>query len=447
MLDASDELRVAGNGRWPGRSGQAALALLLLVLAPAPARSQESLVDRVAAVVGDTVLLVSEIQAEVTRMEEAGQELPSDPAARDALFRKLVETRVNDLVLIAAARQQGVEPDEQEVQALVEQDMAEVRSRFGSETEFRDALLASGLTPGEYERELAGRYRNQMLARAVIQERAGSVATPTVSDAEVREFFELRRGSLDPRPATFSLEQVIVAPEPSAGARQEALAEAEGIVEQLGDGADFEVLARRFSDDPGSAEQGGDLGWFRRGQMVPEFERMAFALPRGQVSPVVESDFGFHVIRVDRTRGGERRARHILIRPEITSQDRERARERADSVAEAVRGGASVEELAERYDTPESQVELNDIPVDQLPPAYNQALAGAGEGEVVGPFRVEGGPAGESYAIVRLLGRRAGGELTLDDVREQIRAQLEEQKMVEQIVEELREEVYVSVKI
>ena len=86
-------------------------------------------------------------------------------------------------------------------------------------------------------------------------------------------------------------------------------------------GEDFAKLAKEFSTDPGSKEKGGDLGWFGHGQMVPEFERWMFGLRPGDLSPVVETVHGFHIIRVDRVQPGEVKSRHILVQPKIDSAD------------------------------------------------------------------------------------------------------------------------------
>src|SRR5690606_19512324 len=136
-------------------------------------------------------------------------------------------------------------------------------------------------------------------------------------EAEARAHFDAQRANLGPRPATLSFEQVVVRPRPTDAAREAALAEAEEVLAQIRAGADFQEMARRHTDEPGGRERAGDLGWFRMGQMVPEFERVAFSLPPGMVSNVVETSFGFHIIKVERVKGGERQARHILFIPEM----------------------------------------------------------------------------------------------------------------------------------
>lgn len=412
-----------------------------------PPPAGEELVDRVVAVVGDTALLLSDVQAELQQLQASGQPVPSDPAGQEALFRQVLESRVNDLVLINAARNAGIVVLDAEVAEQVEQDVQQVQERFGSEAAFTAALAESGLTPEAYRQTLTQQKRDQLLTQRFIQGRLGSAPRPTVTDAEIQRFFETQRESLPPRPASVSFEQVILAAEPSDSARAAARAEAEQVLRELAEGTEFEVLARRYSDDPGSRESGGDLGWFRQGRMVPEFENAVYALRPGQTSSIVETDFGYHIIRLEKARGPERQARHILIRPEVTDADQARARTRADSVAVAIRGGAPVAELAERFDTPRAERQVERIPLDRLPPVYATALEGAQAGQIIGPFEMEGGPNETGLIVLRLTDRGEAGPATLADVRDRIEERLQEQQMLEQIVQELRQGTYVNVQI
>lgn len=413
---------------------------------PAP-RAGDELVDRVVAVVGDTVLLLSEVQAEIQRLQAAGQPVPQDPAGRDAFAREVVEARVRDLVLIQAARREGISVEDADVAAQVEQQIGEVRQRFGGEAGLIAALGESGLTLEQYRATLTQQARDAGLTQRFFQQRLASAPRPAVTDAEIASFFQAQRASLGQRPATVSFEQVIIKPEASAEARAAARKTAEDVLRQLGTGGDFAVLARRFSADKGSGERGGELGWFRRGQMVRPFENAVYAMRPGETSGIVETEFGFHIIRLDRIRAGERQARHILIRPEITEADQSRARARADSVAAAVRGGASISTLAERYGTPAAERGGDRIPLERLPPAYVTAFGTAAQGSLVGPFQVAPTPDASAWAVARLTARQAAGEYTLDDVREQVQARIQEQKMITQLVAELRRSMYVDVQL
>lgn len=403
------------------------------------------LIDRVVAVVGDTTLLYSDILGGLQELRASGRPVPEDPAQREALAREIMENRIADLVLVEAARDAGISVPDDEIRDRVEQQMREVQQRFGTERDLDAALAQSGLSRAQYRRNLEQRMRDQQLIESFLQARMRSRARPVISEEQIRGVFEERSATLGTRPANVSLQQVVIAPTPDDSARAQALRTAEEVREQLIQGGDFEVLAKRYSDDPGSKEHGGELGWFKQdGRMVREFEDMAFRLRPGQISPVVKTAFGYHIIKLDKIRGPERQARHILIRPELTDADQQRARQRADSVAAAVRGGANVLALAKQYDTPEAEVEVARIPISSLPPAYAAAVEGAANGSVIGPVEVEG-PTGSTWAVIKLTDRQEAGPYSLDDVREQIVQRLQQQMMMEQLVAELRGQMYVQV--
>jgi len=419
----------------------------VLFLAATPLRAQigqpgldgSDLVDRVVAVVGDTVLLLSDVQSEMQQFD-----LPQDPREIEVIAREVVDRQVSNLILVSAAREAGISVTDDQVNDVVEQSIREVERRFGSAAAFTAALAESGMTREEYRQMLMARERDQLVVQQFLGSRLRNRARPLVDEAEIQRFWDSQRELLGERPATVSFRQVVVTPRASEEARQTAIARAEEVVEELSTGADFAVLARRFSDDPGTREHGGDLGWFRADRMVPEFSRVAFGLRPGQTSNIVETEFGFHIIRLDRSRGAERQARHILISPEVSEQDLVVARERGDSVARAVRDGASIATLAQRYNTPDDQVTVTRVPFDRLPPAYGEALTRASVNETVGPVPIEDERM-TRFAVLRVTEKMEAGEYTLDEVRDQIRSRLQEEFMMEQLLVDLRQQVYVSV--
>ncbi|HEU4881309.1 MAG TPA: peptidylprolyl isomerase, partial [Longimicrobium sp.] len=332
---------------------------------------------------------------------------------------------------------------EAEVDLAVEDQIRQVRERFGSEAAYNQALTEAGRTPEGYRRELQRQFADQTLVQRFVRKRMAEMAPPAVSDAEIATFFEANRARFGTRPANISFQQVLLRPLPSDSARAAALRTAAQVLTELGQGAEFEVLARRYSMD-GTKDRGGDLGWFRQGQMVREFDQVVFGMRPGQTSGIVETEFGFHVIKLEKVRGPERQARHILIRPDITQADIERARQRADSVATAIRGGAQTQELAARYNTPDALRFQQNVPIDQLPPTYQTALEGAQAGTVAGPITIEGGPT-PAFGVVRVTGRQASGEYTVDDQRDRIREMMREQRLMQRLLEELRRDMYVSV--
>jgi peptidyl-prolyl cis-trans isomerase SurA len=426
-----------------------ALALLLAaapaLARPAHAQPGEELWDGVVAVVGDTVLLRSDVALFLEQARAQGQQVPTEGPELERFVQQAVEERVSDLLLIEGARAAGLQVTEAEVQLAVDEQIRDVRGRFPNEAAFTQALAEAGRTPETYRAELARQFADQTLVQRFIRQRTQEMAPPAVSDAEVRTFFEANRERFGQRPASVSFQQVIVRPLPDDSARARALRTAQEVLRELNAGGDFEVLARRYSMD-GTRERGGDLGWFRQGQMVRTFDQVVFGMRPGQTSGIVETEFGFHIIRLDRTRGPERQARHILIRPDITQADIDRARTRADSVATAVRAGASAPELAARYDTPDAARFQADVPLDRLPPAFVSGLESAQPGTVVGPLQVENGP-NPAFAVLRVTARQTAGAYTAEEQRERITEVIREQKLMERLLEELRRETYVAVRM
>ena len=184
--------------------------------------------------------------------------------------------------------------------------------------------------------------------------------------------------------------------------------------------------------------------------MVPEFERWMFALRPGQVSPVVETVHGFHIIRVDRVQPGEVKVRHILIKPVIDSTDVARARADADTAATAWRAGAAFDSLSRRYHDfagGEETSILTPIPVDSgLPESYRQAFAGKQPNDVV-VFDIAGPTGATKFVVAQLITVDPGGEYSLEDLRERVRAQLVDEGSIRRLLDTLREEAYVSIRL
>lgn len=430
-----------------------ALTLLAGLLAAAPLAAQEAaapraqLVDRVVAVVGDSAILGTEVEQELLLLAAAGQAIPEDPAALAALRRQIVDALVEKLILVQAAERDSITVDAQEVESTVNRRVTQQQRAMGGERAFLEALRREGMTLREYrEMQIAAERQNLMIQR-YLQKLQRDRRPPPVTDAEVERYFESQRERLPAREAMITFEQVVIAPEPSDSARAAAKARAEEVLAKLAEGEDFAQVARRYSEDPGSRERGGDLGWFRQGVMVREFERAVFSMRPGQVSPVVESPFGLHIIKLEKVRGAERQARHILIRPAVGPADVERARERGRNVADRLRGGESVASLAERFGDDSEQIRVGPYPRDSLPEPYGRELAEATNGAIIGPFELPGVGGAPKFAVVKVVAVVEAGETTLADVRGQIREYLQRQKLLGEIADELRARTYVELRL
>lgn len=421
---------------------------------PAPQRVANSApatipVDRVVAVVGNQVILWSDVMNSINQQRAAGLPLPSDSAGQAELARDALNLLVDEEILVQKARLLAIEVTPDEVNRSVDEQVTRVRGQFETDEAYRAELRNAGFgTPEEYRRTLYEQFYRRALQQRAFEELRKTAVGRNVSDAEIQEAFDRNRGQLQAAPATVTFRQVVVAPKPTAESKGRAKAKADSLLAEINAGGDFESVARRESMDPGSKPQGGDLGWNRRGAMVPEFERVMFALRPGQVSPVVETAFGFHIIRVDRVQAAEVKARHILISPQIDSADITRAREEAALVASKLRAGAGFDSVVTRHHDPaEEKGILQPFVRDSLPASYAAAIAGKPAGEVTEPFELASQRGPSKFAVVQLVSVSEAGSFDEAEVKERIRAQLVAERATRSLLDDLRQQTYVSLRL
>jgi peptidyl-prolyl cis-trans isomerase SurA len=409
-------------------------------------------VDRVVAVVGNRPVLASQVDEELFSRQAQGVKLPTDPRQLEAVRRQVVSSIVDEELLVQQAlRDTTIDVTDQEIADGVEQQVRKVRGNFTSELDYTNELKKAGFqTPEEYRRWLTDQQRRAALQNRLIDalRTAGKLKPVAPTEQEMRKFFEEQKGNLGTRPATLSFRQIVIAPKPSAEAKARTKARADSIVLELRQGADFATAARRFSEDPGSRDQGGSLNWFRRGVMVPEFERVAFALKPGVVSDPVESPYGYHIIQVERTQPAEVQARHILLMPDIDSANVDSARALASRIHRMVSSGASFDSLQRVHHDPSGgEREADNVPADKLPETYAGAIAQADSGTVVPVFTLKGTGDREQFVVLQVTGRRSQGDIRYEDVKDRIRQQLGQELAIRRYLDQLRKTTYVEIRI
>jgi peptidyl-prolyl cis-trans isomerase SurA len=409
-------------------------------------------VDRVIAVVGNRPVLASQVDEELFSRQAQGAKMPEDPRLMDAMRREVVSSIVDEELLVQqASRDTTIQVTDQEIADGVEQQIRKVRENFTSEVDYKGELKKAGFqTPEEYRRWLTDQQRRAALQNRLIDglKSAGKLKPVAPTEQEMRKYFEEHKGSLGSRPATLSFRQIVISPKASAAAKAKTRAQADSIVLELRRGADFATAARRFSQDPGSRDQGGSLNWFRRGVMVPEFERVAFSLKPGTVSDPVESPFGFHIIQVERTQPAEIQARHILLIPEIDSANVDSARALANRLHQLVSKGAAFDSLQRAYHDPSGgERQAENVPADKLPEAYAGPVANADSGAVVPVFTIKGPGERDQYVVLQVTNRRLQGEIRYEDVKDRIRQQLGQELAIRRYIDQLRKSTYVELRI
>lgn len=418
---------------------------------PAPPAPASRTLDRIMAIVGNRAILASQVEEDIVQMQAQGRPVPPDSAGRAALRVQMLEQMIEEELLAQAAqRDTTVKVTEEEVRDQVEQTYQNVRRQFSTEAEFREQLrLARFGSVEDWRRMLTDDQRRAIQIRRLIEslQQQGKLRPIPPTEAEMREFWEANRAAQPRRPAVVSFRQIVMKPKPDSASRARARRLADSLVVELRRDADFSSLAKRFSADTASREQGGELGWFRRGVMVKEFEDVAFRLRPGVISDPVETSFGFHIIRVERTQPAEILARHILITPDVSPAQVELMRRQADSVQALLARGLPFDSLARLYADPEEPKLAEDAPINDLPPEYRELLARDTTPGLKPLLVVGAGTQRPKFTVLDVTTRHAEGELTFDDVKQRIRASLGEQLAIRRYIDELRRQTYVNVRL
>ena len=414
-----------------------------------PVDPTAELVDRIAAVVGDTVILYTEILEGILQIEAQGTAIPArETPAFDSLVLQTLQDLVNQLVLLQQAEVEELEVSDDVLEAETDRRFREIRNSFPNATQFETAIAESGRTLVQYRQFLRAQVRAQMLIEQFVQQSRSRLPPVAVSDEEVRAWYDQNLTG-QTQPATITFEQLVLEPGPSDEAEQATFDETARVLAEIRAGKDFEIAAREYSEDLANRVTGGDLGWVRRSELDPDFSRAAWSARTGTPIGPVRTQFGHHLIKVENVRGGERKIRHILLRHDIREEDVERARALAVQLADSIRAGADLVTLAQNHGTKLEPVRVPDMPVDRIGqqfPEYAQALSNPVPGAVVGPF-VNTTPRGERFVVLRVIEYVQQGPYVFEEVKEEIRDRLLLDRGYMQFVKELRNRTHIDIKL
>ncbi|MCI0406563.1 MAG: peptidylprolyl isomerase [candidate division Zixibacteria bacterium] len=429
----------------PARRWTALVFYFLAASFSAPRAQDTLLVDKVAAVVGREVITLSELNLQTQLYLTQSGQPPADSAGVVALQKKLLEQMVTDqLLLQQASRDSSLKVAPAEVNAAAEEQLNRVKSQFPTPAAFAAQLAREGLS----ERELLKRYRETVKGELLKQRLIASrLAKVTVADFEVKKFHSEHKDSLPQSPKQVRLFQILLPVEPAPATLDSLKAKAEAVLLEIKAGLDFGLAARRHSEDP-SAERGGDIGSYGRGELVPEFERAAFGAKPGELAGPVKTVFGFHLIKVLENDGRKIHTQHILFGLHPSPADSARVSKLADSLLTRLRSGASFADLAKSFSADEESKkaggDLGWFEIAQINPALQPAVDGMQVGEYKGPLST---PAG--FHVLYLADLKEPHLLSLEadwDVIKEMARRKKTERLVADWVEELKKKTYVDIR-
>lgn len=292
------------------------------------AQSTATVIDQVIARVGGEYVLLSNLEEQFALAASQTNE-PLPPEARCQMLDQLLVGKL----LYNQSKLDSIEVQDSEVESQLNARIDRILSYMGGSIEQFEDYYGQSITATkeQFREDLREQIATDRIRQTVVR---GVKVTP----AEVKDFFaNIPKDSLPYFNAEVEVGEIAIMPEASDETRKATIAKLTEIREQIvNEEISFEDAARKYSAD-GSAKAGGDLGWTKRGKFVPEFEAAAYNLDPGQMSDIVRSEFGYHLIKLQQRRGNTIKVSHVLLIPEITEEDVEKSRMFLDSIANLVR--------------------------------------------------------------------------------------------------------------
>ncbi len=361
----------------------------LLVAATLPLGAQKykaGLVDKTVAVVGGEVIMISDIEGQIQQMKAQG--MNSDRDMRCEILENMMESKI----FLMQARIDSLTVNSDMVEGELTQRMDQFRTYMGGDEELEKYF-------GKPLYKLRQEWKQMFEDQSLTQQEQAQIAQriPELTPQDVKEYLDtVNKENLPVVPIKYQLSQISVYPDRQAASmavKEKLLSLRERIIA----GEKFATLARIYSEDPGSARKGGELGMASKSIFWPAFSDAAMALRPGVISQIVETPDGFHIIEVLEKKGDMFNARHILLKPQYTEEDREKAFKRLDSLKTKIQDGEMTFALAARFFSEDLATRTNGgqmadpasgssyFEIDQLKPADYMAIKDLKEGEISAP--------------------------------------------------------------
>ncbi len=422
------------------------LFFCLLLITANQVKAQQVL-DRIVAVVEDEIILSSELTQ--YSMNLAFQ-LRIDPRKDTEKFKELQKETLNNLInqkiLLAKAEEDSILVEDRQVESVLEEQVNRMIGQMGGSVKKLEEYLAAPLSKikRNFREDVRKNLKVETLRKTKFQE-------ISINRREVEEFYRTMKDSLPVLKETVDISHILL--EVSAGnkSEMEAKEKIEGLLERIKAGENFEEICRQYSEDPGSKAKGGEIGFMQRGDFVPEFEEVAFMLEPGELSDIVKTRFGFHIIQSIERQGDKVNVRHILIRLEPTTQDELETEKRIYEIRQMINEpDVTFEEIAKKYsDDEESKGQgghLGLFEVENLQEKeFKAAIASLKQGEVSEPFKTRFG-----WHILKLNSREDSRKITIEKDWEEIESwalNIKRQEEFDKWLEEIKKDIYVDVKI
>ena len=420
------------------------IVLFVCILGNSP-NVVSQVVDGIAAVVGDEIILKSEVdqfaQTQALRMRI---DPTRNPSRYESVWRRTLKTLVDQKILLDRAELDSIEVSDREIEEALDNQIDGIIQRAGSREKVEEII---GYSINRLRRNYREEIRKQKLVDRVQQLKFSDLS---VNRREVEEFFSEYSDSLPELKPAVKISHILK--EVVAGSNADSIAyqKADSILGLLKNGSDFGEIALKYSDDPNSAANGGELGFMKRGTLVPEFEEVSYSLLPGYISDIVKTEFGYHIIKMIERRGDKINVKHILIMSKTSTSDEDRVIGLLNEIREKIKSGDQFEKMASEYsDDPEVNLNKGDLGWLDLSslniPQFASVLDTLQVGNLSSPFKTDFG-----YHIVKKIEFREGGPLSLENNWYEIEAMVirnKRLKVYDEWLNSIRNEVYIDIKM
>ena len=405
----------------------------------------QQVIDKVVAVVEDEIILQSELNQYALNL---AFQMRIDPRREQQKFEELKEETlqnlINQKILLAKAEEDSIIVEERQVDTVLEEQISRMIQQVGTEEKLQEQL---GMSINKLKRNFRDDVRKNLMVEQLQQTKFSKIK---ISRREVEEFYESMKDSLPELKETVDISHILINVKAGDVSEQKAREKITELHQQVNDGADFSDLCQQHSEDPGSASRGGEIGFMQRGDFVPEFEEVAFLLEPGQISEIVKSRFGFHIIECLERKGDKINVRHLLIRLEPTDVDEEDTEKKARDIRALLDDPEKeFETIAEQYSDDETTQEqgghLGLFEVENLQEQeFRTVIDNLEPGEISQPFKTKFG-----WHILKLNSKQEPRPISLQKDWERIEAfalNMKRQRDFQRWVEEIKKDVYVEIK-
>ncbi|MFA7419822.1 MAG: peptidylprolyl isomerase [Melioribacteraceae bacterium] len=401
---------------------------------------QAQILDKVIAVVDNEIILRSELEFRVNMEATQRNMNPADSTLRRAILNSLIEEKL----MYAQAEMDTIKVTDEQVTQQLEYQINYFIQQYGSREKLEQVY---GMPIEKIKRSLHDDTRKNLMAQMLQQKKFGQIES---SRKEVEEFFSTIQDSLPIVQQKFQIYHIFQNPKTGERIKQKAKEFAKSLLDSIKAGADFSALAKKYSDDTGSQQAGGDLGFQKRGLLVPEFEAAAYALAPNQLSGIVESPFGYHIIQLIERRGDAIHARHILVKVKADDEADLRSIEFLNEIRDSiVRKVNTFEYYAKKYSDDKENArfggEIGTFEQSQLDKALTDVIYKLKEGEISYPKRIEIDRNTYGYHLVKLAQRipehKANLDLDYPEVK-RLADYAKKQKLYTKWMKEIKEKIF-----